>query len=67
MGKGKTPSGQTVEQHFYLHPKHLPNSPASSIGIIGGTFIEGASPATPNTDQFKLIMQRAREFYGLKD
>ncbi|WP_341758562.1 FAD-dependent oxidoreductase [Candidatus Tisiphia endosymbiont of Ditula angustiorana] len=65
LGKGKTNFGQEVSWYFYMHPKHLPNSNASDIGAIGGTFIEGATPQIPNEEQFDLIVERARSFYGI--
>ena len=43
LGEGKTNSGLKVKHSFYQMPKHLPGSPEHEIGVIGGTFIEGAS------------------------
>ncbi|WP_375331102.1 FAD-dependent oxidoreductase [Candidatus Tisiphia endosymbiont of Oplodontha viridula] len=65
LGNGKTSSGQAVNWYFYMHPKHLPSSSADDVGVIGKTFIEGATPQTPNEEQFDLIVERARSFYDI--
>ncbi len=52
-------------EEFYIFPKHLINGKAEDVGVIGGTFIEGATDETLNEDQFDYIIQNAREFYGL--
>jgi hypothetical protein len=36
------------------------------ISIVGGTFIEEATKDTPNSEEFNLILERAKEFYGIK-
>ncbi|MDR0296915.1 MAG: hypothetical protein LBH67_03000 [Rickettsia sp.] len=65
LGKGKTSAGQVVDWYFYMHPKHLPNTPTNNVGVMGGTFVEGATPQTPNEEQFDLVVTRARDFYGI--
>lgn len=65
LGNSKTSSGQAVNWYFYMHPKHLPSSSTDDVGVIGGTFIEGVTPQTPNEEQFDLIVERARSFYGI--
>jgi hypothetical protein len=65
FGKDHTPSGQTVKRSFYIFPKHLLDSGPNDVGVIGGTFIEGGSPATPNTAEFEIMMRGARDFYGI--
>lgn len=65
FGKDHTPSGQTVKRSFYIFPKHLLNTGPNDVGVIGGTFIEGGSPATPNTAEFEIMMRGARDFYGI--
>jgi hypothetical protein len=55
--EGKTKSGQKVKRSFYIFPKHLPNKAAKDVGVIGGTFIEGATSAAPNKEEFELILQ----------
>ncbi|BFD45986.1 MAG: hypothetical protein DMENIID0002_06320 [Rickettsia endosymbiont of Sergentomyia squamirostris] len=64
--EGKTKFGQKVERDFYIFPKHMPNTGVNDVGVIGGTFIEGATPATPNDEEFGIILQNAKEFYGIK-
>ncbi|WP_341755670.1 FAD-dependent oxidoreductase [Candidatus Tisiphia endosymbiont of Ptychoptera albimana] len=64
--EGKTKSGQKIERDFYIFPKHMPNTGVNDLGVIGGTFIEGATPATPNDEEFGIILQNAKEFYGIK-
>ncbi|MEY4594260.1 MAG: D-amino acid dehydrogenase [Bacteroidota bacterium] len=63
--KGKTTSGQEVKRSFYIFPKQLPGSAVNDIGVVGGTFIEGATPETPNMEEFDLLVSNARKFYGI--
>lgn len=65
FGKGKTKSGFDIKRSFYMFPKKLPASKANDIGVIGGTFIEGADPKSPNTEEFEIMLKGAKEFYGL--
>ncbi|MEO0347786.1 MAG: FAD-dependent oxidoreductase, partial [Pseudomonadota bacterium] len=67
VNKGKTNSGQKIKRSVYFHPKHLPNSNAHDIGVLGGTFIEHATHQTPNNSEFDLIISNAKKFYGLND
>ena len=62
---GKTKLGQTVKRSFYIFPKHLSNSGPNDVGIIGGTFIEGATARTPNQEEFDVLLRGAKTFYGL--
>ncbi len=64
-GKSRNQHEQDISRMLYIFPKKLPGSGADEIGVIGGTYIEGATSQTPNEEEFALIMQRAREFYGL--
>lgn len=64
--EGKTKSRQKVKRDFYIFPKHMPNTGVNDVGVIGGTVIEGATPATPNDKEFGIILQNAKEFYGIK-
>ena len=61
----KTESGQTVKRSFYIFPKKSINACPNEIGVIGGTFIKGATPETPNEKEFNIILNQARNFYGL--
>jgi hypothetical protein len=63
--KSKTSVGQEVKRSFYIFPKHLPGTASNDVGVIGGTFIEGASPDTPNDDEFQIMIDNARRFYGI--
>lgn len=63
---GKTKSGQKIKRSFYLFPKHFPNTSADKIGVLGGTFIEGATDQTPNTEEFETMIKGAKDFYGIK-
>ncbi len=64
LSKGETENGQLVDRLFYMMPKRFPNGAQNDVGVIGGTFIPGATPATPNEKEFDLLINRAREFYG---
>ena len=63
--EGTTESGQHVKRSFYIFPKHLPATGVNDVGVVGGTFIEGGTPDTPNTQEFDTMMASAREFYGI--
>lgn len=62
---GKTESGQKVKRSFYVFPKRLPGSGPNDVGVIGGTFVEGATAETPNPNEFALMLDGARKFYGV--
>lgn len=66
FGDGKTRSGMKVKRSFYQFPKHLPETAANDVGVVGGTFIEGATFDTPNEEEFGILLENARKFYGLK-
>jgi D-amino-acid oxidase len=66
FNEGETQSGQKVKRSFYIFPKHLPNTGAKDIGVIGGTFIEGATPKTPNEKEFDILLEGAKKFYGIQ-
>ncbi|WP_341756567.1 MULTISPECIES: hypothetical protein [unclassified Candidatus Tisiphia] len=61
-----TESGQDVERVFYVFPKKLAGSGSNDIGVIGGTFIEGATSGTPNNKEFDIMIKNAKDFYGIK-
>ena len=54
-----------VKRSFYQFPKHLPDSGAADVGVVGGTFIEGAGMDMPNEDEFRILIENARKFYGI--
>lgn len=61
--KGVTESGQAVNRSVYMFPKQSAGS-YGSIGVLGGTYIEGADLTTPNEHEFDLLIERARDFFG---
>jgi D-amino-acid oxidase len=66
FGESVTASGQNIKRSFYIFPKQLPNTGSNDVGVIGGTFIEGATFETPNTEEFDILLQGAKDFYGIK-
>ena len=65
FGEGKTASGMKVKRSFYQFPKHLPETTPGDVGVVGGTFIEGAGMDMPNEDEFRILIENARKFYGI--
>jgi len=63
--EGKTEAGQKVKRSFYLFPKRLPGAGPNDVGVVGGTFVEGATPDTPNTAEFARMIDGAKRFYGM--
>lgn len=66
LDAGKTASGQKIKRSFYIFPKKLQGSGNNDLGVLGGTFIENATVDTPNTEEFDIIIQNAKNFYGIK-
>lgn len=66
FGEGQTESHQKVKRSFYIFPKRLPNSLPRDVGVIGGTFVEGGNPNTPNLKEFNRLVEGAKKFYGIK-
>ncbi len=66
FGEGKTKSGLKVKRSFYQFPKHIPENPMNDVGVIGGTFIEGATIEMSNQEEFEIVIEGARNFYGLQ-
>lgn len=66
FGEGKTENSQKVKRSFYIFPKRLPNTGPKDIGVIGGTFVEGGNPNTPNLKEFDRVVQGAKKFYGIQ-
>lgn len=64
--KAKTKSGHNVKRSFYIFPKHLDNTGINDVGVIGGTFIEGANEDTPNIEEFEILLNGAKNFYGIQ-
>jgi D-amino-acid oxidase len=66
LGKGTTTSGLSNTRAFYIFPKHLPGSSPNDVGVLGGTYIEHADPSTPHEEEFEIIMENAKKFYGIQ-
>ena len=67
FGKSKNKSGFEVKRSFYMFPKQLEGSSVRDVGVIGGTFIEDADGRNPNKEEFEILLQGAKEFYGIKE
>jgi hypothetical protein len=65
FGEGKTEADQKVKRSFYIFPKRLASSRPQDIGVIGGTFVEGGNPNTPNLKEFETLLKGAKQFYGV--
>ena len=63
--EGTTSAGQHVKRSFYIFPKHLPRTGPNDVGVVGGTFIEGGTPETPNYEEFDTMIAAAKNFYGM--
>jgi len=63
--EGTTEAGQHVKRSFYMFPKHLPGTGVNDVGVVGGTFVEGGTPQTPNYQEFDTMIAAARKFYGM--
>lgn len=59
-----TASGAIVHQSVYMFPKQLLGAPDTSVGVLGGTYIEDADATTPHEEQFDGVIERARDFFG---
>ncbi len=64
LNKAKLKSGFTVKRSFYVFPKSDLGASPSEIGVLGGTFIEGADARNPHTEEYDQILKQAREFFG---
>ena len=62
LGAGQTESGQTVDRFIYVFPKRSSATDQRAIGVLGGTFVEGADKATPNEAEFELLLRNANEW-----
>lgn len=71
---GKSENGQIVERALYFFPKRiLPSNFTQNnndsveekecFGVIGGTFVQNADENSPNSSEFDLLIQRARDFF----
>lgn len=49
-----------------MFPRQLLGSKYKDVGVIGGTFGYGITPATPNKEEFDIMLKGAKDFYGIK-
>lgn len=63
--KGVTSHGQDIWRMFYIFPKHSPDTGPNDVGVIGGTYVVGATAQTPNEEEFVTLIQNAKTFYGI--
>jgi D-amino-acid oxidase len=63
---GKTSTGLDNTRAFYIFPKHLPDSGANDIGVLGGSYIKFADASCPHEEEFGIVVENAKKFYGLK-
>ena len=66
FSKGKTKNNQDLMRSFYFFPKRAIHTNPDDVGVIGGTYVENADSSTPNTEEFDIMLQAAKRFYGLK-
>jgi len=67
FGEGTTKEGFKVTRSFYMFPKHALGAMSHDVGVIGGTFIEGADADHPNVEEFDTVIKNAKSFYGIED
>jgi hypothetical protein len=61
----RTKAGFPITRSYYQFPKKQPGSSDDRIGVIGGTFIEGAGPNDDhNIDEFDIMIDGARRFFN---
>lgn len=62
----KTLNGQEMRRSFYFIPKRHPGMQSGDVGVIGGTYVENTDISTPNNEEFDMMLQAAKRFYGLE-
>jgi hypothetical protein len=76
--EGWAESGHRAKRFLYFFPKTFEDdcdataneSPAAAaderdVGVIGGTFIHGATEETPNQGEYDAIIDNGRKFFGI--
>jgi hypothetical protein len=63
--EGLTEANQKVKRSLYVFPKSLPGAGPNDIGVVGGTFVEGGTPETPNLSEYATMLQGAKDYYGI--
>lgn len=61
LGHGKTADNFPIERALYIFPKIN----GDEYGVIGGSFVEGATKNEPNEAEFEVIIKNARDFFGI--
>lgn len=56
---------QKIKRLVCIFPKRATDTSVNDVGVIGGTYIEGATQDTPNDEEFDRIIAGIREFYGV--
>jgi len=56
--------GLSVKRSVYLMPKRDPGAPFHAVGVLGGTFIENGSEANEHIEEYEIMLENAREFFG---
>jgi D-amino-acid oxidase len=62
----KTKDGFLVKRALYIFPKQVLDASEEDIGVLGGTFIVGATADAPHEEEFDIIVHGARQFYGIE-
>jgi len=65
FAEGVTEANQKVKRSLYVFPKSLPGTGPNDIGVVGGTFVEGGTPETPNLSEYATMLQGAKDYYGI--
>jgi glycine/D-amino acid oxidase-like deaminating enzyme len=62
---GTTDDGMPLSRAVYLFPKKLLGSANNEIGVLGGTFINNATEATPHYEEFGRVLKNAQQFFDI--
>lgn len=65
LNDDKTKHNQEIMRMFCMFPKKDIQARDSDVGVIGGTLIAVENQSTPNLEQFDILLQNARRFYGI--
>lgn len=56
-----------TKRFLCVFPKRMPGALPGEVGVIGGTYHEDTHRPLDDTNEFDLILQRAKQFYGLRE
>jgi len=62
---GLNKHGQKTTRSLYFFPKRELNASMANMGLLGGTFVVGATEETENTEEFDIMVNSAKEFFGI--